>query len=374
MEGFFHQSVGTCQDPARILQNSFFMSHQISHLIDLLAKENANLRTEYHWRIQLSKDLEEHKQELFRQKKLKQMFFNRGRKTKQELEQLQKYSNAEALSATKIASQVNNTIKRKKIKDLQKDYEELKVTYIINQEKSNTEFQEEKIKKNVLQEELDKLKTSHHEVCQSHITNQEKLKTELTQEKKKKKNDFQEELEKLEASFQDVCQSHTINQEEFNSDLQEEKRTKNSLQEELENLEASCHEVCQSPATNQEKFNTELQEEKRKKNDFQEELEKLKASYQEVCQSHATSQEKFISELREEKKKKNVLLKYLEKFRVTSDEVFQRYKPYDYRTELNEDEVVSNVLPDPRCTHARVMEAQFRPVHAPPVWFSWFSR
>ncbi|CAB1455727.1 unnamed protein product [Pleuronectes platessa] len=107
-----------------------------------------------------------------------------------------------------------------------------------------------------------------------HATNQEKLNTEL-QEEKKMKNILQEELEKLKTSH---------HEEKLNSELQEEKRMKNSLQEDFENLEASCHEVCKSHTTNQEEVNSELQEEKMKNNIFQEELEKLKASYHEtVC-------------------------------------------------------------------------------------------
>ena len=140
---------------------------QISYLMDLLARESANLSTEYHWRIQLSRELEELEQELFRQKKQMKMFLNRGKATKQELERFQKYSDPETLSATRIASQVNNTIKRKKKKDLQKDYEELQVAYIIRQEEFNNELQVEKTKNNALQEELEMIRASYKELSQS---------------------------------------------------------------------------------------------------------------------------------------------------------------------------------------------------------------
>ncbi|CAB1414613.1 unnamed protein product [Pleuronectes platessa] len=275
---------------------------------NLLAKENAYHRIEYHWRIQLRQELEEHKRELFRQKKLKEMIINRGKKTEQELEQIQKYSNA-------------------------------------NQEKLNTELQEEKRMKNSLQEELENIKASYHEVCQSHTTNQDKLNTEL-QEEKRKKNVLQEELKNLKASHQEVCQSHTTNQEKLNTELQEEKRKKNVLQEELKNLKASHHEVCQSVATNQEKLNTELQEEKRKKNVLQEELKNLKASHQEVCQSHTTNQEKLNTELQEEKRKKNVLQEELKNLKASHHRVCQSVatKQEKLNTELQEEKRKKNVL------------------------------
>ena len=59
--------------------------------------------------------------------------------------------------------------------------------------KKNTELQEEKTKKDVLQEELENLKASCDEVCQSRAANQEKFDTEL-QEEKRMKNDLEEEV------------------------------------------------------------------------------------------------------------------------------------------------------------------------------------
>ncbi|CAB1418532.1 unnamed protein product [Pleuronectes platessa] len=115
----------------------------------------------------------------------------------------------------------------------------------------------------------------------------------------------------------------------------------------------------QNPNPNPNPSRMMLHEEKKKKNNLQEELEKLKAYYHEVCHSLATNQEKFNSELWEEKK--NVLLKNLEKFGVTSDEVFQRYKPYDSRTELTEEEFLSNVLPDPKPKETGLPEKTEKP-------------
>lgn len=112
----------------------------------------------------LNKLLKETRAELARQKTLKEMYINRGKATKKEVERLHKYSNAETLSTAKIATQVRSTIKRKKKKLLQVDYEELQVAHIISQDKSTTELQVEQQKNKVLQEELERIKLSHQEL------------------------------------------------------------------------------------------------------------------------------------------------------------------------------------------------------------------
>lgn len=92
----------------------------------------------------LSRELVWTKQELARQKRLKKMFINREKETKRQLERLQKYSNPETLSTANIATQVQDTIKQKKKKFLQNDYEKLQVAYIKAQEKFEMELQKEK--------------------------------------------------------------------------------------------------------------------------------------------------------------------------------------------------------------------------------------
>ncbi|GLD61487.1 uncharacterized protein AKAME5_001329400 [Lates japonicus] len=96
------------------------LQQEIWHLRDLLSTERANCCREHNWKIQLSHELDETKQQLANQKWLKE---------------------------------VRNDIKRKKKKDLQQDYEELQVAFTVCQERLNSELQEkDKIK--VLQEDL----------------------------------------------------------------------------------------------------------------------------------------------------------------------------------------------------------------------------
>ncbi|GLD57990.1 uncharacterized protein AKAME5_001015100 [Lates japonicus] len=210
-------------------QNHWMESHalqqEMCHLRDLLSTERANCCREYNWRIQLSHELEETKQQLVNQKHLKEVFINREKETKRELERLRNYSDAETLSTTKIATQVRNNINA------------------VCQEKFNSELQVEKEKVKVLQEDL---KLSY-----------DKFMAELQMEKDKN-NVLQEELK--------LCQS------KLTAELQVEKEKNNHLHKELK--------------VGQERFDTELQMEKVKKKALQEELEKLRTSYQEVSERY----------------------------------------------------------------------------------------
>ncbi|XP_071331064.1 paramyosin-like [Trachinotus anak] len=93
------------------------------------------------------------------------MYINRGKETKRDLERLQKYTDPETLCTTKIATQVRDTIKRKKKKLLQKDYEELQVAHIISKEQFTADLKMER-KKNKALQELQRLKALYQEVTQ----------------------------------------------------------------------------------------------------------------------------------------------------------------------------------------------------------------
>ncbi|CAB1412377.1 unnamed protein product [Pleuronectes platessa] len=131
---------------------------------DTLGRERANTQMERNWRIQLQQELLVNRQKLERQKSLKEMYINREKQTRQDLERLRKYSKPETLSTTSIASQVNSTIKQKKKKELHNDYEELKVAHMISDHKFTIALQDKKEKNQVLQEELDRLRASHQEI------------------------------------------------------------------------------------------------------------------------------------------------------------------------------------------------------------------
>ncbi|KAK2844899.1 hypothetical protein Q5P01_011558 [Channa striata] len=142
------------------------------------------LKKERNWRIQLSQHLDETKQQLARQKSLKEMYINKEKELKSQLEMMEKYADAETLSTSKIAAQVRDNIKQKKKKVLQKDYEELKVAYTVSQEKLTAELQ----KAQAFKEELDQLRASYEEVNLKYDT------TVLTA--KQQVDNIQQQLEK----------------------------------------------------------------------------------------------------------------------------------------------------------------------------------
>ena len=126
--------------------------------------ENSSERPTDMSRERLIQELEDTREQLKKQKTLKEMYINRGKETTRELERLRKYSDDATLSSAKIATQVRDNTRQKKKKDLHKDYEELKVAHLINEEKYQADLQAEKDKNSLLQKELDQISVSYNEL------------------------------------------------------------------------------------------------------------------------------------------------------------------------------------------------------------------
>ncbi|KAF0038436.1 hypothetical protein F2P81_008920 [Scophthalmus maximus] len=173
---------------------------EVRALNAIWAMGRENYYREYDGRIHPNQELEETKHQLADQKQLQEMFINRGEETKKELEMLQKYSTADTLSASRIATLVSNKIHQHEMQEEERSYEELQVALTTSQEKSNTELQEERNTSKVLQEELDKLRASYLDLSQCYAASQRKLTTELQEENDKNKV-LHDELEKLRASY-----------------------------------------------------------------------------------------------------------------------------------------------------------------------------
>lgn len=88
----------------------------------------------------------------------------RRERRRRKLKRLQKNRNAETLSTAKIATQVQNAIKQKKKKRLQREFGELKVAQHKSQQMFTTELQKVRMTNAALQEKLDKLRDSHREI------------------------------------------------------------------------------------------------------------------------------------------------------------------------------------------------------------------
>lgn len=136
------------------IQNS--LQNQLRELSEVLDRERAAHRREHDMRLQLSRELDETKQELARQKKLKEMFINKGKETRDELERLKRASDPETISTMRLATEVHNNVKIKKKKVLQSEFEAL----VIRQEKLSDQLQAEQAENEALQQEVEQLKVS----------------------------------------------------------------------------------------------------------------------------------------------------------------------------------------------------------------------
>ncbi|XP_044053878.1 golgin subfamily A member 6-like protein 22 [Siniperca chuatsi] len=256
---------------------------KVRELNDLLGQERAINIWEHTMRLQLSKELENTKEQLARQKSLKEMFINKEKETRSELEGLKRLSDTGAMDTMRIATEVGNNIKRKQKKVLQNEFKELKVAHVVSQEKFSAELQSEKDKNKALQQELEQLKVS----CQINL----RYKTELKAEREKS-DSLQKQLEK-EIQSKAECVSEKL---EVIKQLRAEK---DAL---LQPMEEKIQTVKKN-ASEKEKFSKELEDLKDKLNKQistnQELLSKLQAE-EEVSQGLRTE----LAKLKEEQKDK----------------------------------------------------------------------
>ncbi|XP_037832154.1 myosin-9-like [Kryptolebias marmoratus] len=211
------------------------LHHEISRLNALLSEERAKWFQENHRSSQLWQELEETKAQLDKQKSLKEVFIKKEKEVRQELQRLQKYTDAETLSSAKIASQVQSSIKQKKKKTLQQDYEELKVAHVISQERFSAELQLEKEKTKALQQQLDEAKHLYEELSNKYEMDVVALRQQAAAfQQEAAENQSQVDAEKQlqnhlkETSAKEIQQLREISQEK-----------ESKLQKELEQLVSS---------------------------------------------------------------------------------------------------------------------------------------
>ncbi|MEQ2186265.1 hypothetical protein GOODEAATRI_026907, partial [Goodea atripinnis] len=215
-----------------------FFQGEIQRLSALLEMEREKWFKENQKVAYLQTELAETQFQWRRQKSLKEMYINKEKETKSKLERIDRFSDPATLDPAVIASKVHNDMKYKKKKLLQKDFEELKVALILNQEAFTSQIQAEKEKNNVLQEELDKLKTSYEELrskCEVDVAagRQEAQVQKFCEEKI---GEDPQLLEKLRAAKDDLHQK--MSQEI--AFLQEKER---GLQRELDQIKVSYQEL-----------------------------------------------------------------------------------------------------------------------------------
>ncbi|GLD47839.1 synaptonemal complex protein 1-like protein [Lates japonicus] len=186
---------------------------------------------------------------------------------------------------------VRSDIKRRKKRDLQQDYEELKVAHIINEEKFNAELQAHKDKIKALQDEL-KL---YQEKCNTN------LQTEEVQDEPNLSHEKLAAELKTEKENNEVLQNQPkLSEEKLASELKREKENNEVLQNQLKlsqeklaaelKTEKENNEVLQNqPKLSEEKLAAELKTEKENHEVLQDTLK--------------LGQDKLMSELHLEKQK-----------------------------------------------------------------------
>ncbi|XP_042338544.1 spindle pole body component 110-like [Plectropomus leopardus] len=262
-------------------------------------------------RMQLTKELDDAKQQLAREKTLKEMYINKEKDTRKELERLKRVSEPETMTNMKIATLVRETLKTKKKKELLNEYEELRVNHIISQDKFSAELGVEKAKNEALLKELEQLKVQVEQInlnCEAPLkdekeasTNQElitqlqtetevnkNLRIEVTQlkehcrDKSRENKAFEKQLEDLKAQLQTAETLSSRLEEKVTQltteleSLQEQVKEKELLQEKNSILQDKVRELKEAHTINQEIYSAEIQVEKDTNQALQQELEDLK--------------------------------------------------------------------------------------------------
>lgn len=155
-------------------------------------------------RLQLSRELEDTRQQLCRQKNLKEMLIVKEKDTRNELERLKRLCDPETMNTMRLATEIQNNIKTKNKKVLLKELVDLKVAYAMSQESFSTKLQAEKDKNKALQEELKQLKSSH----QINLSYEAQLKAEKgkSDSLQKQQNEIQSRAEKVSEDVEAIKQ------------------------------------------------------------------------------------------------------------------------------------------------------------------------
>ncbi|XP_012734328.2 GRIP1-associated protein 1-like [Fundulus heteroclitus] len=359
------------RQPANVFQGD------IQRLGSLLEMERARWFEENQKVAALEKELEDAKHEVKRQKNLKEMYINKGKETKRELMSLQKFSDPESLSPAIIASKVHSTMKYKKKKLLQQDFEHLKVAHVVNEELFVAQIEAEKERNNTLQQELDKVKLSYEQlrsereadnagatlqvdmqkVYEDKIKQDQTLIENLRAEKddlfqtmsyeiavlQEKKKCLKSEMEQLKVSYQELNlkyetevsalrQQAEAHQQEMNREKEaNSERAKNDLQL-INDLKAEKDNLHQKMT---QEFGFLQQQSAENTKHLQRELEQVKVSYQELknryeldVSAHRQQAEVFEQQLDEQIKdhsqKMKDNLKFINQLKAEKDALHQQ--------------------------------------------------
>ncbi|XP_074532056.1 uncharacterized protein LOC141795165 [Halichoeres trimaculatus] len=275
------------------------LRREVRDLTEMLELERSRRCLVENQKLQLSQELEQTKENLARQKALKEMFINRGKETKRELETLQKYSSQETLSRHRIALKVRDTTRQKKKKHLHADYEELQVAHLVNTEKFDTELKEASNKISALQEELQRVTASNQELNIRYDTDIRSAKLQV--------ENLQQELQQQSQAQADRA---TKDQQVILALRTEQDLLRQKMSEEVAALQQNAFQK-------EMMYWNELQELKTQRS--------AQEASKEYGEDHKTVKENLRAELQWEQDRSKLLREELEQMKVYNQELQQRY-------------------------------------------------
>ncbi|KAM3617264.1 uncharacterized protein V6R79_004078 [Siganus canaliculatus] len=264
----------------------------------------------------LTRELEETRREVEKEKKVQEEFMKKEQETKTELEFLQKYSNPETLSSAKIASQVRASIKNKSRQDLEQEHEELQVAYTHTSSSLLSELQEERDKFNLLQQAHTATKDAYldiHSRYEKDVTffNQQAQMHQAEMESQRTQF-LEQEHEKQQMVYDHVKAS-------FNKELQEEKEKAILFKQKLEEATDAYHDIIRKHRNymahvtqwaetlhvqgSKTQLMAELMNEAAKNERLQDELQRMNLTFKDMERTFDCAQKQLIAENQLEKDK-----------------------------------------------------------------------
>ncbi|XP_014880347.1 cingulin-like protein 1 [Poecilia latipinna] len=297
---------------------------EIQRLRSLLEMERARSFEGNQKLAHLEAELEETKLQLKRQKALKETFINKNKEVKRELERVEKFSDPAVLNAAVIASKVHNDVKCKKKKDLQQDFEELKVAHLLSQESFVAEIQAEREKSKTLQEELDAVQTSYKELRSRYEADVSKVKQEAETQKLCEAKLIEERrlLEDLRAEkdhmFQDMSEKIALLQDNEKLLKEEMNQVKLSYNNLICQYESQVSGLERDMKTYRQQVKDEKEANSKRANENLQLIDTLRAEKEEMFQ-------KMSREITIMQKMEKLLLDDLDRVHLSKDELKSKY-------------------------------------------------
>ncbi|XP_034529097.1 intracellular protein transport protein USO1-like [Notolabrus celidotus] len=253
----------------------------------------------------LERSNEELEKKLLKTKKLKDVYIERSKVQRRELDKLNFYDGAGNLNKEEMSTLINSKFKHSHFRNLEEDYEELQVGHMLSQQALKEELQLEKDKCRILQEELNETKLSYLNISSRYDTEVPALRQqagfflhELENEKQSHADRVLEDQRHMDDMRAENDALHQKMAQDFNDLQQSAFERERDLLNELEELkiQLSLQKLCQQEnqdmkktyTISQERFAAELQLQNQKNKVLQEERESLTVSYNDLNQRYET--------------------------------------------------------------------------------------